>query len=112
MVYEIREREDGKGPDVQMLKVPGDVLYKTISSLQEPAEEEEDNEVDVQKLLSSILNLQKPRVNKKRERQRTVVQALKNLIKRLEKEYELEDVVQGNDKSSIDDNDENSDYYM
>lgn len=110
MVYEIREREDGNGPDVQMLKVPGDILYKTINSLQEPAEEEEDSEVDVQKLLASLLH--KPRVNKKRERQRSVVQALKNLIKKLEKEYELEDAVQANDKSSIDDNDENSNYFL
>lgn len=109
MVYEIRESEDGKGPDVKMLKVPGDVLYKTISNLQEPAEEE-DNGVDVQKLLSALLS--KPRVNIKRERQRNMVKMLKNLVKRLEKEYELEDIVQANDKNSNDDNDESSNYFL
>lgn len=110
MVYEIREREDGNGPDVQMLKVPGDALYKTISSLQEPAEDEEDNGVDVHKLLSSLIN--KPRVNKRRERQRNMVQALKTLVKKLEKEYEQEDNVQANDKSSNDDNDDGSNYFL
>ncbi|XP_026324822.1 uncharacterized protein LOC113233821 isoform X2 [Hyposmocoma kahamanoa] len=109
MVYEIREREDGSGPDVQMLKVPGDVLYKTISSLQEPAEEEEDTGLDVHKLLLTLLN--KPKVNKKREKQRSTLQALKNLVKKLEKEYELGDVIQTNDKNSNDD-DENSNYFQ
>lgn len=109
MVYEIREREDGRGPDVQMLKVPGDVLYKTITSLQEPAEEEEDTGLDVHKLLLTLLN--KPKVNKKREKQRSMLLALKNLVKKLEKEYELDDGIQANDKSSNDD-DENSNYFV
>lgn len=108
MVYEIREREDGNGPDVQMLKVPGDVLYKTISNLQEPADEEEDNGVDIQKLLSALLN--KPRVNKKKERQRNMIISLRNLLKKLEKDYELDD--QANDKNNNDDNDDNNNYFL
>lgn len=114
MVYEIREREDGNGPDVQMLKVPSDVLYKTLSNFQEPVEEEdeeeEDNGLDIKKLLSTLLR--QPKVNKKRDRQRNVVQSLKNLVKKLENQYEVEDVIQTNDKSSNDDNDESVNYLL
>lgn len=109
MVYKIKERDDGNGPDVQMLKIPSDVLYKTINNLQEPVNDDEDNGVDVQKLLSKLQK--RPKVNKKKERQKNMILTLKNLVRALEKEYDPEDTIEANDKN--DDNEEESmNYYM